>query len=66
VFRFRAMWTMEEECKGVIDQAWNSEVSEGSPMFQVVKKLKGCRGSLIAWSKVKFGSLAKPIKDKRE
>uniref|UniRef100_A0A2N9G0A2 Endonuclease/exonuclease/phosphatase domain-containing protein n=1 Tax=Fagus sylvatica TaxID=28930 RepID=A0A2N9G0A2_FAGSY len=52
VFRFRAMWTMEEECKGVIDQAWNSEVSEGSPMFQVVKKLKGCRGSLIAWSKL--------------
>uniref|UniRef100_A0A2N9GZ45 Reverse transcriptase zinc-binding domain-containing protein n=1 Tax=Fagus sylvatica TaxID=28930 RepID=A0A2N9GZ45_FAGSY len=50
VFRFKAMWTMEEECKEVIANAWNSEVVEGRPMFQVVEKLKGCRGSLIAWN----------------
>jgi hypothetical protein len=56
---------MEEECKEVIANAWNSEVVEGRPMFQVVEKLKGCRGSLIAWSKVKFGFLASTIKHKR-
>ena len=34
-------------------------------MFQVMEKLKICRGSLIAWSKVHFGSLASSIKEKR-
>ena len=34
-------------------------------MYQVVEKLKGCRGSLIVWSKVKFGELASTIKAKR-
>ncbi len=65
VFRFEAMWTLEEECSKVIDQAWNSEVLEGSPMYQVVEKLKRCRGSLIARSKVKFGELASTIKAKQ-
>ena len=59
------MWTIEEDCKEVIANAWNSEVVEDSPMFQVVEKLKGCRGSLIAWSKVKFGFLASIIKHKK-
>uniref|UniRef100_A0A2N9GLP4 Reverse transcriptase domain-containing protein n=1 Tax=Fagus sylvatica TaxID=28930 RepID=A0A2N9GLP4_FAGSY len=66
VFRFEAMWTKEEECCQVIDSAWGMGVSEGSPMYMVMEKLKGCRVSLIAWSKIKFGSLASSIKAKRE
>ncbi len=66
VFRFEAMWTKEEECRQVIDSAWGIGVSEGSPMYMVMEKLKGCRVSLIACSKIKFGFLASSIKAKRE
>ena len=38
---------------------------DGSLMFQVVEKLKGCQVSLIEWSKIKFGSLASTIREKR-
>jgi hypothetical protein len=40
-------------------------VAEGSLMFQVVENLKGCRASLIGWSKERFSSLASTIKGKR-
>ena len=38
---------------------------EGSSMFRVVEKLKGCRPSLIRRSREKFGSFAATIRDKR-
>ena len=65
MFRFEAMWTKDVQCYDVINQAWNSDVAVGSKMFQVMEKLKICRGSLIAWSKVRFRSLASLIKEKR-
>ncbi|GMY06342.1 hypothetical protein FCV25MIE_01581 [Fagus crenata] len=42
VFKFEAMWTKEEECRQVIDSAWGMGVSEGSPMYMVMEKRKGC------------------------
>jgi hypothetical protein len=65
MFRFEAMWTKDVQCYDVINQAWNFDVAGGSKMFQVMEKLKICRGSLIAWSKVRFRSLASLIKEKR-
>jgi hypothetical protein len=59
------MWIKDEQCKGVIEQAWNERALVGSPMFQVVEKLKSCRASLIGWSSGRFGSLVATIKDKR-
>jgi hypothetical protein len=65
VFRFEAWWAKDEQCKGVIEEAWGMSMMEGSPMFKVVEKLKGCRASLIGWSREKFGSLAATIRDRR-
>jgi hypothetical protein len=65
IFRFEAMWIRDEQCKGVIEHAWHDAVFEGSPMFQVVEKLKSCRTCLIGWSRDRFGSLATKIKEKR-
>ena len=65
VFRFEAWWAKDEQCQGVIEDAWGDSMVEGSPMFRVVEKLKGCRASLIGWSREKFGSLAATIRDKR-
>jgi exonuclease III len=66
IFRFEAMWTKEEQCRGVIGKAWSEDTREGSRMFKVTEKLKKCRVSLIAWSQERFGSLAASIKLKRE
>jgi hypothetical protein len=66
VYRFEALWVKDDQCKGVIEQAWGSEVQDGSPMFRVFEKLKHCRVSLIAWSSLKFGNFAAQIKRKRE
>uniref|UniRef100_A0A2N9FA00 Reverse transcriptase domain-containing protein n=1 Tax=Fagus sylvatica TaxID=28930 RepID=A0A2N9FA00_FAGSY len=65
IFQFEAMWVKDEQCKGVVEQALGDLVAEGSLMFQVVEKLKGCRASLIGWSKERFSSLASTIKGKR-
>jgi exonuclease III len=65
LFRFEAMWVKDEQCRGVIEQAWRETVEGGSPMFKVVEKLKCCRASLILWSKERFGSIAASIKAKR-
>ncbi|GMY24686.1 putative ribonuclease h protein [Fagus crenata] len=65
LFRFEAMWTKDDQCKGVIEQAWGMEGLGGSPMYRVMEKLKGCRASLVAWSRDRFGSLAVAIKAKR-
>ena len=65
LFRFEAMWVKDEQCRGVIEQAWRKTVERGSLMFKVVEKLKCCRASLILWSKERFGSIAASIKAKR-
>ena len=65
IFRFEAMWIKDDQCKEVIEQDWGEEVAFGSSMFQVMEKLKGCRASLVAWSRERFVSLAASIKAKR-
>jgi hypothetical protein len=66
MFKFEAMWTKEEECRGVIEATWGQAIAAVSPMYKVTEKLKGRRASLVAWSRVQFGSFASSIKDKRE
>ncbi|GMY09617.1 hypothetical protein FCV25MIE_04856 [Fagus crenata] len=38
VYRFEALWVKDDQCKGVIEQAWGSEVQDGSPMFRLRSK----------------------------
>ncbi|KAF7114634.1 hypothetical protein RHSIM_RhsimUnG0081000 [Rhododendron simsii] len=55
-FRFESFWTAEEECRVIISEAW-SFYWEGSHMFTLCKKLKGCKDKLKEWSQKKFGDL---------
>lgn len=55
-FKFESFWVTDGECKGVISNSWNQE-NEGSMMFTVCKKLRGCKENLKVWSRSKFGNL---------
>uniref|UniRef100_A0A2N9FS77 Uncharacterized protein n=1 Tax=Fagus sylvatica TaxID=28930 RepID=A0A2N9FS77_FAGSY len=45
-FRFEAMWVKREGCEEVIKKAWEAQ-QEGTRMFQLCQKIKGCRMALI-------------------
>ncbi|CAL5364828.1 unnamed protein product [Camellia sinensis] len=54
-FKFETMWSTSPSCGDVILQAWN-QCPLGSPMFQLVQRLKSCRRSLLTWCKEEFGN----------
>ncbi|KAL7197369.1 hypothetical protein ACSBR2_019994 [Camellia fascicularis] len=49
------MWTTSPHCEDVIQAKWDMS-HLGSPMFQLVQKLKACKFSLKEWSKTAFGN----------
>ncbi|KAH7842957.1 hypothetical protein Vadar_011057 [Vaccinium darrowii] len=55
-FRFESFWTTEEECRGIISEAW-SKWWEGSKMVKVCKKLHGCQDKLKEWHRANFENL---------
>ena len=59
-FRFEEMWTMHQRCEDTIRKAWETRQS-GTPMFQVVEKIKASRESLKKWSFNQFGSIRAAI-----
>ncbi|CAL5404679.1 unnamed protein product [Camellia sinensis] len=54
-FKFETMWSTSPWCGDVIKQAWE-QCPLGSPMFQLIQRLKNCRRSLLAWCKEDFGN----------
>ncbi|KAF7115523.1 hypothetical protein RHSIM_RhsimUnG0053200 [Rhododendron simsii] len=65
VFKFESMWCTSENCKNIIANAWAVNC-RGSAMFQLVQKLKNCRGALRPWSKMEFGNNVERIKALKE
>ena len=55
-FRFEEMWTFHQGCEDTIRKAWETRHS-GTPMFQVVEKIKASREELKKWSFNQFGSI---------
>ncbi|KAF7131646.1 hypothetical protein RHSIM_Rhsim09G0090900 [Rhododendron simsii] len=55
-FKFESFWVTKEECKEVVSEAW-CQRNEGSKMYNVCKKLRGCKEKLKLWSFKKFGNL---------
>ncbi|KAL7222407.1 hypothetical protein ACSBR1_024159 [Camellia fascicularis] len=55
IFKFETMWSTSLLCEEVIHSKWD-EPHIGSPMYQLLQKLKLCRESLKAWSKEHFGN----------
>ena len=63
-FRFEAMWVKREGCEEVIQKAWEAQ-QEGTRMFQLCQKIKGCRMALIEWNKQGILSMPSKIKGLR-
>ncbi|KAF7139019.1 hypothetical protein RHSIM_Rhsim07G0114000 [Rhododendron simsii] len=55
-FRFESLWTTEDECHCIIAKAWN-HTFVGSEMFQLCKKLRGCKDDLKVWHRNNFDDL---------
>jgi arsenate reductase-like glutaredoxin family protein len=57
------MWTLHEGCEDTIRKAWATR-QRGTPMFQVVEKIKASREELKKWSYDQFGSIRAAIATK--
>lgn len=53
-FRFESFWLEHEDCAGVIDASWSTEVV-GLPMYQLVTKVEHTRLALQNWQRHTFG-----------
>ena len=62
-FMFEAMWTREEGCRKVIEDAWDP--LNCNPDMQVPYRLKCCQESLKSWNKRVFGNVNKTLKLKQ-
>ncbi|KAH7837759.1 hypothetical protein Vadar_017617 [Vaccinium darrowii] len=51
-FRFDSRWTSDPESMEVVKKSWQNPV-QGSKMFEVFSKVRGCRQELRKWSKAK-------------
>lgn len=59
-FRFKASWLEEEQCRGVVAEAW--EMAVGGSEGKVMEALKGVAASLQNWSTNILGDLEKRLK----
>ncbi|KAG5543002.1 hypothetical protein RHGRI_015929 [Rhododendron griersonianum] len=55
-FKFESFWTTEENCKQIVTSSWAQSVN-GSDMFRLCKKLRGCKDKLKEWHKNNFEDL---------
>ena len=63
-FKFEATWLKEEDCRGVVEEAWNSGVDG---VGNLSSHLRGVACSLKDWSSNVLGGLEKRLKQaKRE
>ncbi|XP_050242088.1 uncharacterized protein LOC126691051 [Quercus robur] len=63
-FFFEAMWTKEEECKEVIEMAWDPYVDDATRPIQ--ERLERCQSQLQCWNQNSFGNIYKFLKQKKE
>ncbi|XP_075655069.1 uncharacterized protein LOC142625268 [Castanea sativa] len=58
------MWTREEECKVVVELAW--DLLKSDPEFQITDRLKNCQVNLQRWNDSVFGNVNWSLKQKRD
>jgi hypothetical protein len=63
-FKYEASWSLDGECKGIIQRVWRAKQHQGSEWFKLTCKLDHCNGQLSKWSRDKHGFLAEEIKNK--
>ena len=62
--RFEEYWTKFPECAQIIEEAWHTPI-EGTPMFRLSEKIKGCRKMLANWSRTMVRATPELIRDKQ-
>jgi hypothetical protein len=66
-FKFEAKWLVDEECLGVIKEAWSIEGMPelgGAGIFPAPQRLANCQNLLTRWSSRKFRDAEKALKEK--
>ncbi|XP_074305950.1 uncharacterized protein LOC141641178 [Silene latifolia] len=59
-FRYYNMWSLDAEFKNVVQQSWSASIS-GTPMYNVVTKLKNLKGPLKALNRNGFSDVDKSM-----
>ncbi|XP_058749874.1 uncharacterized protein LOC131622872 [Vicia villosa] len=59
-FKFHSMWTKNEDCIKIVEDAWKVKVY-GCPMFVLDKKLKILKARLKDWNRNSFGNVHKNV-----
>ena len=61
-FKFERMWTTRKDFENLVKQAWGVE-SQGSHMFNLVKKTFSLKIATKKWNKTTFGNIFNQIKE---
>lgn len=65
-FRFEASWTLDEECKRIVDNAQKCDIRSTDKMQQVQLMLSTCRMQLKNWKIALGNQMRKEIYEKTE
>ncbi|XP_050262669.1 uncharacterized protein LOC126707113 [Quercus robur] len=63
-FLFEAMWSRDERCKKVIEEAWDP--LRVDPNFQIHDRLRNCQTRLQRWNREVFKNVNKVLKVRQE
>jgi hypothetical protein len=63
-FKFEAHWLADEECLGVIDEAWANDDQNGAGMWSTRERLERCQSKLTRWSESKFRNHDRVLEEK--
>ena len=65
-WRFEQVWLKEDECRAVVESAWQESLSSTSPMGVIETNLETCQARLRSWSKDSFGNITRDLIHKRK
>jgi len=63
--RFEEKWATKPDSERVIQEAWMTEVGQGSPISILFEKIKKTRFALVTWSRVAFDNSKIIIQEKK-
>ena len=64
-FRYKVMWMKDDQCEGVIKDAWD-EQHWGNPINNLVTKVEACYTKLKTWNRLSFGNIQSLLEKKRK
>lgn len=63
-FLFKAMWTRDDKCRQIIEEAWDPHRED--PEFMIQDRFKCCQDHLQRWSHDAFGNVIKILRVKQK